>query len=63
MDRELEHLLRTHSNHEVISEQDSLRDFLTCRRSLAAELQLDFEEALTQSDDQRSTAQWTASLQ
>jgi hypothetical protein len=33
----------------VISEQGSLRDFLTCLRSLAAELQLDFGEALTES--------------
>ena len=50
MDGELEHLLRTYSDHEVISEQGSLRDFLTCLRSLAEELQLDFEEALTKSD-------------
>ena len=50
MDGELEHLLRTYSDHEVISEQGSLRDFLTCLRSLAEELQLDFEEALTESD-------------
>src|SRR5262245_36356053 len=46
---ELEHMLMTYSDHEVISEQGSLRDLLTCLRSLAEELQLDFEEALTQS--------------
>jgi hypothetical protein len=50
MDSELEHLLRTHSDHEVISEQGSLRDLLTCLRGLAEELQLDFEKALTESD-------------
>jgi hypothetical protein len=50
MDRELEHLLRTYSDQEVISEQGTLRDLLTCLRSLAEELQLDFDEALTESD-------------
>ena len=50
MNTELEHLLRTYGDHEVISEQGSLRDLLTCLRSLAEELQLDFEEALTESD-------------
>jgi hypothetical protein len=49
MDRALEHLLRTYSEHHVISEQGSLRDLLTCLRSLAEDLQLDFEEALTES--------------
>jgi hypothetical protein len=50
MDSELEHLLNTYSDHEVISEQGSLRDLLTSLRGLAEELQLDFEEALTESD-------------
>jgi hypothetical protein len=50
MDSELEHLLKTYSDHEVISEQGGLRDLLTCLRGLAEELQLDFEEALTESD-------------
>jgi SAM-dependent methyltransferase len=50
MDSELEHLLRTHCDHEVISGQGSLRDLLTCLRSLAEELQIDFQEALTESD-------------
>jgi hypothetical protein len=49
MDSELRHLLRTYSDHEVMSEQDSLRELLICLRSLAEELQLDFEEALTES--------------
>ena len=49
MDRELEHLLMTYSDHEVISEQGGLRDLLTGLRSLAGDLQLDFEEALTAS--------------
>jgi hypothetical protein len=50
MDSALEHLLMTFSDHEVISTQGSLRHLLTCLRSLARELQLDFEEALTESD-------------
>jgi hypothetical protein len=50
MDSALEHMLKTYSDHEVISEQDCLRDFLTRLRRLAEELQLDFEEALTKSD-------------
>jgi hypothetical protein len=49
MDCELEHMLRTYSNHEAISEQGSLRALLTSLRSLAEELQLDFQEALTAS--------------
>jgi hypothetical protein len=52
MNGELEHLLMTHSAHEVISEQGSLRDLLTCLRGLAEELHLDFEEALTESAGQ-----------
>ena len=50
MDSELEHLLKTYSDHEVMSEQDCLRDFLIRLRRLAEELQLDFEEAMTESD-------------
>jgi hypothetical protein len=50
MQRELEHVLMTYSDHEATSEQGSLRDLLTCLRSLAEELQLNFDEALTESD-------------
>jgi hypothetical protein len=50
MNGELEHLLRTHSDHEAISEQGSLRALLASLRSLAEELHLDFEEALMESD-------------
>jgi hypothetical protein len=50
MGSELEHLLRTYSNHEVICEQGSLRYLLPFLRSLAEELQLDFEVALTESE-------------
>jgi hypothetical protein len=50
MNGELEHLLMTYRDHEVISEQGSLRDLLTCLHSLAEELQLDFEEALAESN-------------
>jgi hypothetical protein len=35
MNTELKHLLRTYGDYEVISEQASLRDLLTCLRSLA----------------------------
>ena len=50
MESELEHLLRTYGDHEGISEQVSLRDLLGGVRCLAGELQLDFEQALTESD-------------
>jgi hypothetical protein len=50
MEAELEHVLRTYSDHEAVSEQGSLRDLLACLRSLAEELQIDFEEALTASE-------------
>jgi hypothetical protein len=50
MEGELEHMLRTHSDHAVMSTQGSLRDLLTCLRGLSEELQLDFEAALSQSD-------------
>ena len=40
MKGELEHMLRTQSDHEVIDEQGSLRDVLACLRNLASELQL-----------------------
>jgi hypothetical protein len=50
MHGELEHMLRTYGDHKVISQQSCLRSVLTCLRSLAEELQLDFEEALTESE-------------
>jgi hypothetical protein len=50
MNGELEHLLRTHSNHEGTGEQGSLRDILAGLRCLADELQLDFGEALAGSE-------------
>jgi hypothetical protein len=50
MHGDLEHLLRTHSENEGTSEQGSLRDILAGLRLLAAELQLDFEEALVGSE-------------
>jgi hypothetical protein len=46
MHDELEHLLRTHCDHEATGEQGSLRDVLAGLRRLADELQLDFGEAL-----------------
>jgi hypothetical protein len=50
MNDELEHMLMTYSDHEAMSEQGSLRALLTSLRSLAEGLQLDFEEALAESD-------------
>jgi hypothetical protein len=49
MVRELEHMLQTHCHHEAMGEQSSLRDLLASLRSLAVELQLDFEAALSAS--------------
>jgi hypothetical protein len=46
MHGELEHLLRTHCDHEVTGEQSGLRAILAGLRHLADELQLDFHEAL-----------------
>ena len=43
---ELEYLLRTHGDHEVLSDQASLRDVLTDLRRLADDLGLDFRSAL-----------------
>jgi hypothetical protein len=44
---ELEFLLKTHGDHEALSDQSSLRDLLTDLRCLADELELDFRSALT----------------
>jgi len=43
---ELAYLLRTHGDHEALSEQSSLRDVLTDLRRLADDLALDFRLAL-----------------
>ena len=43
---ELEYLLRTHGDQEVLSEQSSLRDLLNDLRHLADDLGLDFRSAL-----------------
>ena len=43
---ELEHILRTHGDHEVLSDQASLRDMVTEMRRLADDLGLDFRLAL-----------------
>jgi hypothetical protein len=44
---ELRHILRTHGDHEVLSDQASLRDMVTEVRRLADDLGLDFQSALT----------------
>jgi hypothetical protein len=44
---ELEHILRTHGDHEVLSDQASLRDMLIDMRRLADDLGLDFWLTLT----------------
>ena len=44
---ELENLLKTHSDHEALSDQSSLRDVLTNLHRLADDLGLDFGSALT----------------
>jgi hypothetical protein len=43
---ELEYLLRTHGDHEALSDQSSLRDVLTDLRRLSHDLGLDFRSAL-----------------
>jgi hypothetical protein len=42
---ELEYLLRTHGDHEALTDQSSLRDILTDLRRLADNLGLDFSSA------------------
>jgi hypothetical protein len=44
---ELEYLLKTHGDHEALSDQSSLRDLLSDLRRLADNLELDFRSALT----------------
>jgi len=44
---ELEHILRTHGDHEVLSDQASLRDMVAEMRRLADDLGLNFRLALT----------------
>jgi hypothetical protein len=44
---ELEHILKTHADHEVLSDQSCLRDMIIDMRRLAADLGLDFQSALT----------------
>jgi hypothetical protein len=43
---ELEYLIRTHSDHEVMSDQCSLRDVLIDLRRVADDLGLDFRLAI-----------------
>ena len=47
---ELEHILRTHGDHEVLSDQASLRDMLIDMRRLADDLGLDFRLALARAE-------------
>jgi hypothetical protein len=47
---ELEHILRTHGDHEVLSDQSGLRDMIIKMRRLAADLGLDFRSALTSAE-------------
>jgi hypothetical protein len=53
---ELEHLLKTHGDHQALSDQSSLRDMLTDLRRLADDLGLDFRSALAgaEVEDDRS---------
>jgi hypothetical protein len=47
---ELEYLLKTHGDHEALSDQSSLRDLLTDLRRLADDLGLDLRLALADAD-------------
>ena len=53
MSSELKHILRTHCDHEVLSDQACLRDMITEMRRLADYLALDFRSALTSADLER----------
>ena len=44
---ELEYLIKSHSDHEALDDQASLRDILTDLRHVADDLGLDFRLALT----------------
>jgi hypothetical protein len=48
---ELEYLLRTHGDHEALSDQSSLRDIITDLRHLADDMGLDFAMALVGAAD------------
>jgi hypothetical protein len=50
MRRELEYLLKTHSDHAALSDQSSLRDVVTDLRRLADDLGLDFRLALARAE-------------
>jgi hypothetical protein len=47
---ELEYLLRTHGDHEALSDQSSLGDVLADLRRLADDLGLDFRLALASTE-------------
>ena len=47
---ELEYLLKTHSEHEALSEQSSLRDLVTDLHRVADDLGLDFRLALARAE-------------
>jgi hypothetical protein len=47
---ELEYLMRTHSDHEAMSEQSSLRDMLMGLREVADDLGLDFRLAIARAN-------------
>ena len=53
---ELEYMLRTHADHEALSDQTSLRDLLTGLRHLADDLGLDFGSALAGAGGQNDTS-------
>ena len=59
---ELEHLLKTHSDHEVLSDQSSLRDVVAVLRQVANELGLDFQSALVRAEVERESFSTLASF-
>jgi hypothetical protein len=58
---ELNYLLKTHGNHEALSDQSSLRDLVTDLRRLADDLGLDFRSALAGAEvgDEPSLTPWS----
>jgi len=59
---ELENMLKTHGDHEALSDQASLRDLVTDLRRLADDLGLDFRLALTRAEVERNAFPTVASF-
>jgi hypothetical protein len=59
MTSELRYLLKTNSDHEVCSDQASLRDLVADLQALADDLDLDFGEASHEAEIVRDPSRFT----